>query len=171
MTVAECIKIARKKAGMTQEELGRKLGVSGAMIAQYETGRRHPKMETKEDISLALGMPYRQVFPSSTTPDELESMAGDVLLFGKYSPMYNIYNDGNEDDNALKESVGQVKRILETFEAMNLDGQQKVADYAEDILPRYKKAPHQPQESTLDSTEGTDTTPPQGGSEGHLNGE
>ncbi len=146
MTVAECIKIARKKAGMTQEELGRKLGVSGSMIAQYETGKRHPKMETKEDIAFALGMPYKQVFPSSTMPDGLESMAGDVLLFGKYSPMYNLYDDGNEDDNALKESVRQVKRILEAFEIMNSDGQQKAVERVEELteIPRYQKEPQQP---------------------------
>ena len=36
MTTGEKIKEARKKAGMTQAELGTLLGVSGSMIGQWE---------------------------------------------------------------------------------------------------------------------------------------
>ena len=43
---AENLKAARKKAGMTQAELGYRMAVSGAMIAQYENGLRRPKIET-----------------------------------------------------------------------------------------------------------------------------
>ena len=48
------IKAARKAKKLTQEELGRKIGVSFQAIAQWETGRRNPKYETLLKISNAL---------------------------------------------------------------------------------------------------------------------
>ena len=46
MNTGEMIKEARKKAGLTQKELGKRLGVSASMIAQYENSTRKPKLET-----------------------------------------------------------------------------------------------------------------------------
>lgn len=54
MTTGGRIKAARKAAGMTQEELGKKLGVSGSSIAQYENNLRNPKIETLNRIASAL---------------------------------------------------------------------------------------------------------------------
>lgn len=56
MTTGEKIKEARKKAGLSQKELGDKLGVSQAMIGQYETGKRKPKLETLDKIAEALSV-------------------------------------------------------------------------------------------------------------------
>lgn len=58
MTTGEMIKAARKKAGLTQKELGAMIGVSGAMIAQYETGVRIPKLDTVQRIAEPLGVPW-----------------------------------------------------------------------------------------------------------------
>ena len=59
MTTGEKIKRARKAAGLTQQELGEILGVSGSMIGQYETNLRNPKHETLSKIASALKLkPY-----------------------------------------------------------------------------------------------------------------
>ena len=55
MTIGECIQQARKKAGLSQKELGSKVGVSGSMIGQYENDLRRPKAETVQKIADALG--------------------------------------------------------------------------------------------------------------------
>lgn len=65
MTTGQLIKAARKKAGMTQEDLGKKLGVSGSFIAQYETDNRKPKQETLLKIAKALGVHLRDLSDSS----------------------------------------------------------------------------------------------------------
>ena len=54
LNTGEMIKEARKKAGLTQKELGKRLGVSASMIAQYENSTRKPKLETLKKIALAL---------------------------------------------------------------------------------------------------------------------
>lgn len=57
MEVNGKIKQARKKAKLTQKELGEKLGVSQVMIAQYENGTRKPKFETLQKIANATKIP------------------------------------------------------------------------------------------------------------------
>ena len=51
MKVNEKIKDARKAAGLTQKQLAEKLGVSAAMVAQYENGHRLPKVQTQKKIA------------------------------------------------------------------------------------------------------------------------
>ena len=54
MTVGERIKNARKKKGWSQAELGKELGVSQQMIAQFENRGHIPKLETLQKIADAL---------------------------------------------------------------------------------------------------------------------
>ena len=56
MTIGENIKNIRKKANLSQKALAEKLGVSQQMIAQYEKGKRQPKIETIDKIATALGV-------------------------------------------------------------------------------------------------------------------
>ena len=54
VTTGERIKAARKRAGLTQKELGEKLGIAYQTLAQWETGARKPKAETLRRIADAL---------------------------------------------------------------------------------------------------------------------
>jgi transcriptional regulator with XRE-family HTH domain len=56
MTVGKRIQKIRKEKGLTQKELGAKLGVSASMIGQYENDLRKPKMETIRKIATALNV-------------------------------------------------------------------------------------------------------------------
>lgn len=56
MTTGENIRRERKKAKLTQKELGEKLGVSQVRIAQYENGKIEPKIETIDKIAQVLGV-------------------------------------------------------------------------------------------------------------------
>lgn len=54
LNIGEKIKEARKKAKLSQRELGERLGVSQAMIGQYESGKRNPKIEQLQRLASAL---------------------------------------------------------------------------------------------------------------------
>ena len=56
MNVGEKIREIRKSKNLSQKQLGERLGVSQAMIAQYENGDRNPKFETLLKIADALGV-------------------------------------------------------------------------------------------------------------------
>lgn len=60
--IGKQIRRARKKAGLSQEELAEKIHVSKSMIAYLETGRRTPSMVTGRDIARALGMKAEDIF-------------------------------------------------------------------------------------------------------------
>jgi len=54
-TWGERIKVARESAGLTQEQLGKKLGITGVTIMRYEKNQRQPRLEQLGRIALALG--------------------------------------------------------------------------------------------------------------------
>ena len=43
--IGEAIRSARKKAGMTQDELAAKLSTTKSAISKYELGKREPNIE------------------------------------------------------------------------------------------------------------------------------
>ena len=61
MTIGESIQQARKKAGLSQRDLGLKLCVSGSMIGQYENNLRRPKAETIRKIAEALNIDMLEI--------------------------------------------------------------------------------------------------------------
>ena len=65
MSTGEKIKIARKKAGLTQRELGEKLGVSQSAVGQFERDRSNPKLETLEKIASALKTPISELLDNN----------------------------------------------------------------------------------------------------------
>lgn len=54
--IGEKIKAVRLQKGVSQAALAKCLGVSTAMICQYEVGKRKPKVETLSKIAGALGV-------------------------------------------------------------------------------------------------------------------
>lgn len=99
----------RKVAGLTQEELAQKVGISTMSIRRYENGERIASKEIIETIAAALG----------------------VDPYGLYS--------WNQATAALEEHINARERVDAALDQLSPEGQVKVADYAEDILPSYKK--------------------------------
>ena len=75
MTVGENIKNARKKAGLTQKELGQKIGLSYQSIAQWENNLRKPKPETLQKLANALGITIWELSAGSSGIDFLYVLA------------------------------------------------------------------------------------------------
>ena len=52
----------RNKRNLTQRELADKVGISGAAIAQYETGKAKPRIETLFRLAQALDVEVSELF-------------------------------------------------------------------------------------------------------------
>lgn len=65
----ENAKNRRHQLGLTQKEMGEKLGISTAAYTQFETGRSAPTLNTVEKIAAALGIPAAMLL---TAPAALE---------------------------------------------------------------------------------------------------
>lgn len=148
MTTGERIQAARLKAGMKQSDLAEKIGVATITIGQYERGKRQPRMVQLERIAFALETTLSELvgpgYWSTVPKDEVaESWESNV-------PFY----------------VRPESRVENAMKLMNKEGRRKVADYAEDILPRYRATPRQaaaepsPAPPPADTADTTPATPP-----------
>lgn len=108
MDIGARIRAARKEKGLTQEELGVKLGVSGSMIAQYETSKRKPKYETVERIAVVLGVDDNWLRNGKTLEQRDQELKNEV--------------DGKFD---RIEKLSQIKQI---YERLNIDGKLEVGE-------------------------------------------
>ena len=74
-TPGQFIKAARIKAGLTQRELGEKMGLAYQTVAQWENDLRKPKIETLKRIAEALGADFYSLADTEEEPRP----AGDPL--------------------------------------------------------------------------------------------
>lgn len=131
MTTGEKIRKARKSVKITQKELGRILGVSPQMIAQYENDTRKPKIETLRRIAKALDVPLYE-----------------IATWGEYST-----EDFREDFSMIPTSDGQMQvlpkkdaqklfdaELLDIVHQLNETQQNKVLTYTQDLakIPEYR---------------------------------
>ena len=133
MATGEKIKIARKKAGLTQKALAQKTGLATGTIQQYEYGDYKPKIEQLRKIAAALG-----VYISDLVDD-----------WGAYSKEEIESDWENSGGMAHKEAIetggyplnDSEKPLLNNYRRLNLTGQQKADNYVEDLtkIPEYQK--------------------------------
>lgn len=79
MIIGSKIKEKRIALGLSQEQLGQKLGVSKVSICGYENGTRTPTMQNFIDIMEILGL----------TPDDL--LGREVKVISEKEEQYKIY--------------------------------------------------------------------------------
>lgn len=139
MTVGERIKEYRKQAGLTQKELGDRLGVSNVHIGQYERGLRNPRLPQLKKIADALDIPFdllvsdkvealvdtsRQIDPSimdAFTQGEFEEKLSHIgyslrvindNTFSCFTRSGEQFRITQEDINQINEQVNSYLRFL-----------------------------------------------------------
>ncbi len=175
MSISNAVKAARKKAGLTQAELGEKLGVSGSMVGQYETGRRSPKMETLQRIADALDIHILDLTGVGEQFDKYRITVDNLPVQENVRKVFDSLSieDKNEFWKILRPimdvSPSPSKARLDTaYSKLNAEGQQKAVERVEELteIPKYQCRETSP-ETPL---EGTDTTLPESPSEGPQEG-
>lgn len=81
MTTGERIKFARKEAGLTQKELGGRLGITYQTVAQWENNLRNPKYDTLRRIADALDITIDYLWGFTDSPDTRIATQGDIDKF------------------------------------------------------------------------------------------
>lgn len=186
MTIGERIREERKSCGISMAELGQRIGVTAAAVSRYELGQRELTIDTIERIANALGIHVFDLVGIGTeldkrritadqiepNPDKLTPEKKQVLeeiLTSDARNLYDMLTDGQKNEFWDILAIGRepaifynkssyINRIEATISKMTEEGQRRVADYADDILPRYRaetapQSPSAPQD-------GKDTTPP-----------
>lgn len=132
MDVGEKIKQERQNANMSQKELGEKLGVSQAMIGQYESGKRKPKVETLTKIANALDVPISKLtFYASMVDEEAPGFVKPTNNLSSSKKSFQTIE--TNDDNFLK--------LANSYHQLNKEGRQKALDQVEMLakIPEYRR--------------------------------
>ncbi len=118
MTIGERIKAARKKAGLTQKQLGEKMGISYQAVAQWENDLRNPKIETLRAIANALGVPVSDL---TGTVNEIASRMDQQALQAKQLLKQPAQTDFQERKRwaELLLTIDQMSEEADRWDAVN----------------------------------------------------
>lgn len=157
------IKSARLKAGMTQKELGKILGVTKQTIINYEKGTTEPSWERLEDIAKALKIDVDELFPYSEFGEKkgdlkwaehLERLANDfqyarmteeeLLLQSLFD--YSKFQREVEQKTYMKEQLNQALELEsnntmsdeDKIELINLKYEKDIQKKVDNLIALYK---------------------------------
>ena len=74
-SIAETLKLLRRRKKLTQEDLARLLGVSRITVARWETGQRYPTTEQLMKLSEVLGVSPEELLRVNTASLTLKDFA------------------------------------------------------------------------------------------------
>lgn len=73
------IRALRKKAGLTQEQLAEKIGISQVHLGRLENNARSMDLEQVENIAKALGVKPLEILPQAWQPEEITPEEREIL--------------------------------------------------------------------------------------------
>lgn len=155
MTTGQRIKAARKAAGMTQKELGDKLGLSFQSIAQWENDLRNPKYETLERLADALDIHVSQLLGDSERK---------IYFSGEFYGGFDEYVKNRESGYEFTD--GEIA-IVRLYNSLNANGKHEAIKRIEELteIPRYRHQDAPPPRDTTPAADGPEP-PPEGPQEG-----
>lgn len=126
MNSGEYIKKIRQEKGLSQKELGLKLGVSQQMIGQWETGKANPKIETLEKIADALNVSLKDLMPDSFERDIQEGYELSTTDYGLIEAMANHKIFSDKERKKIFEKIELYRNIL-----TKMNDRDKLFEYSE----------------------------------------
>ena len=130
--IGDKIKRVQKREMSYTKELGEKLGVSYQMIAQYESGKRSPKLGTLKKIADALDVPVSKLMFYSSIVDE---SAPEFI-----TPNNNL-DFLKKNKNTIETTDDNFMKLAESYHVLNKKGREKALDHVEMLtkIPEYRK--------------------------------
>lgn len=151
----------RKQNQLSQKALAEHLNISRQAYAQYETGKRIPKYETRVKIAAALGIPVSELLE---TQEELEAKNRELEqdIKGDISGEERLQKMNEHLTNSeLKKEVtdSEWKELFPFYDSLNAAGKAKVKEYIQDLvcIKQYQGMPRCEIHSFLKSKDSLDS--------------
>lgn len=106
-TLGSKVRAARKRAGLSQDELGERIGKTPESVSNIERGRHLPMLDTLASLAKALEVPLAEFFEGAGSPD------GGQARVQLEAHMRELVR--GLDDEALKVAVQQVEALAGGF--------------------------------------------------------
>ena len=157
----QMIKKAREEVGMTQEALGKAIGVSGVTIMRYEKGQRNPSSKVIGRIAEELGEPFLKLFLAAS--DEFTAKTKERLKALKSLDWEPVSVDQvHAEQQAYLES-----RMKKAFNNLSEEGQFEACKRVEQMADTKEYQRTEPPESISSGKECRDTPDKEKPPEGH----
>ena len=104
MDLGKNIKEMRRKKGLTQEELGKRIGVEKSAISRWENGDRKPNIDHINNIALVLEIPLGALLSDNDSYESSRGWEG------------NIIKDKEPQDHKIQSDLEMVKEDTENFD-------------------------------------------------------
>lgn len=157
MTIGEKIKEERKRGGLTQKELGNRMGIDASTVRKYESGKLKPKLETVQKLAQALHIDVGVLYgveENKGDPQYLNRLYSKISeVAEKYGrPEEDVVNWINEclsmsDEYDMSKAVAtrleflsedMAKRVFEQVDSLSADEQLQMAEGV-DLLNQFEK--------------------------------
>jgi len=117
LVLGQRVRHARRRAGLTLDQLGARVGRPASYLSQVENGRREPRLTTVSDLAAALGCPVSELL-DSTPPDRraaLELRAVRMQEDPRYRALRlpQLRPSARTDDAVLQHLVALFDRVVE----------------------------------------------------------
>lgn len=165
----------RKRQGLTMEQFGQKMGISGSLVGRYERDEENPKPETIRKFAEALGVSPSWLVYGEGSPKQ-KSLYDAWEHLAEISSHQGAVISGEELDIAVKEiqqcidgAIDEMKRqidfsdkpdrqedLQQLFALLNDAGQCVALERLDELaqLPKYQRQPAQEGQQTEQSTPG-----------------
>lgn len=145
-TIGENIKKCRIERGMTQKKLSELLNVSQNAVHNWETGKREPNMAILHQIAKILDKSIILLIDGN---EEKHPLSADDYKIDLFNSMTDEEKQMLIDRQALMKAIDKapgagntpLEQLTASFAKLTNEGQQKVADYADDLtkIPQYQR--------------------------------
>lgn len=136
MTTGDNIKKTREKAGLTQQQLADKLGITQSAIAKFENDKTNIKPVTLKKIANALNVSLTDLMPELLLTDSEKKAIINAASNAGPERLSEINRQRIENLNKRKR-----EQLLSNYDKVNEDGKEKIFEYSKDIAsnPNYNK--------------------------------
>lgn len=139
------IRSARKKAGKSQDDLAKVLGVNRATISKYETGSIEPTVSQLIKIAEYLNTDLTDLFDMEASLFQRAFQSGfesGIETQSKSESIESLALRSVFSDDGYSFSQKEIS-MIQSFSKLNDEGQQKAVERVEELteIPKYQKEP------------------------------
>lgn len=109
MDLGKNIKSMRRKRGLTQEELGKRIGVEKSAVSRWENGDRKPKIDHLNNIALVLEVPLGALLSDNDLYESVGNWEGSIIDDKRRK-------DQKDTEKDIQSGLEMVKEETEDFE-------------------------------------------------------
>lgn len=130
MTIGQNIKTFRNKQGLTQSKLSELTGIAEVTIRKYESGKITPKSKNLNRLAKGLGV----------SPSDLDETLKEMISRWDIQNNTDSLSSESKMFDFMIEHYGEdVSSTINDLLSLNPEGQQKVSEYIQDLIPKYQK--------------------------------